>query len=71
MVAEAHERKCESQHGHEMSRVSRVSRVGSRKEEKDKGHKDMWRISSDQEIDRISLQNLYVRRWRKWRTLPM
>lgn len=39
--------------------------------EKDKGHKDMWRISRDQEIDRTSLQSFYVRRWRKWRTLPM
>lgn len=31
VVAEVHERKCESQHGHEMSGVSRVSRVGSGK----------------------------------------
>lgn len=51
--------------------LAELAELGAEKEEKDKGHKDMWRISSDQEIDRISLQNLYVRRWRKWRTLPM
>ena len=68
LVAEVHERKCE-QHGHEMSRVSRVSRVGSRKRQC--GEFPVIRRLAGRLKCTTSLKSFYVRRWRKWRTLPM